>query len=513
MNSTDRTEQPALRRRSFVTISLAAVGGAIVGAGATWGGLQLVPAQKPADEKSDSQPSEDDDEIKVHRFVSTALTLPVVKAWATDGAQLSPGYTFLSPRDSILTGAIIDSSGEPIWIAPNGVDTTDVRVQTYKGKPVLTFWEGRVASGNGHGTGRILDTSYTEIAAVHGGHGAIPDLHEFHLTDRDTALVTTYPVARLDLSSVGGPTDGYAFACRVQEIDIATGRVLVDWNILDDIALDESKKRIDDDDDTTGTSPEKAFDPIHVNSIDDDGDRLLISCRHTCALYAINRTTGALLWRLGGTKSDVEMGEGTEFSWQHDARWRENSRISLFNNAGVKGDGAVSSGLILRLDEEAMTAELDTTLTYGEYEGYAMGNTQLLEDGHAMVGWGSAPAVTEFDADGTAIAGFTEVGAGSYRAYRFPWTGEPTTIPDLATMSVDGTSTAFMSWNGATRVDSWALLAGSDASELSSVATAKRSGFETAIEIPDAKTAAFLQVEARDADGTALGRSRVVATR
>ncbi|WP_166983800.1 arylsulfotransferase family protein [Paramicrobacterium fandaimingii] len=510
MSSPDEQKQPKIRRRGFVTVSLAAIGGAIVGAGATWGGMQLVPAPNPKETKKPKSSSNDDDKVEFNRFVSTALTVPVVTAWAADGATVAPGYVFLSPRDEIFTAAILDNDGEPVWIAPNGIDSTDVRVQTYKGKPVLTYWAGRVASGNGHGTGTILDTSYREVATVHGGNGAIPDLHEFHLTERDTALITTYPVARLDLSAVGGPKDGYAFACRVQEIDISTGNVLVDWNILDDIEITESMKRIDEDDDKTGSSPENAFDPIHVNSVEDDGDRLIISCRHTCAIYAITRATAKLQWRLGGKKSDFDVEKDAEFSWQHDARWHGDGKLSLFDNAGVSGDEAVSAGLVLTLDEKAMTATLDTAYRYGEYEGYAMGNTQLLEGGRAMVGWGSAPAATEFDAEGNADFGFTEIGSGSYRAYRFEWEGTPATIPDLATSTTDGKPTAFMSWNGATRVTSWALLTGADASSLAEAATAERTGFETAITIPDAETTAYLRVEARDSDGTVLAMSRVI---
>ncbi|GAB2516990.1 arylsulfotransferase ASST [Paramicrobacterium agarici] len=492
-----------------MTVSLAAVGGAIVGAGATWGGMQLASGGTAEETKEPTEPADDEDEVEIRRFVSTALTIPVVKAWAADGAKPSPGYVFLSPRDSIFTAGILDNDGEPVWISPNGIDSTDVRVQSYKGKPVLTYWAGRVDSGNGHGSGMILDTSYREVAAVHGGRGAIPDLHEFHLTDRDTALVTTYPVMRADLSSVGGPTNGYLYACRVQEIDIASGEILLDWNILDDIALDESLKRIGDDD-SAGSSPENVFDPIHVNSVEDDGDRLLVSCRHTCAIYAIDRSSGELLWRLGGEKSDFAMGEGTNFSWQHDARRQPDGTISLFDNAGVKGDDAVSAGLVLRVDESAMTAELDTAYRYGDYEGYAMGNTQVLDDGHVMVGWGSAPAATEFDADGEPIFGFTEIGSGSYRVYRCEWAASPTTEPDVAAIDVDGTKTAFMSWNGATDVASWALLTGSDEASLTEAATAERAGFETSVEIPDAAGATFLQVEARGADGTALARSRVI---
>ncbi len=511
--SAESADQPTVKRRGFVAVSVAAVAGALVGAGATWGGTAIVRSREEDDPGSDDKGKDDDrseDAVEIRRFVSTALTVPAVTAWSAGAVDPSPGYYFLSPRDKVFTAAIFDNAGEPVWISDAGVDTADFRVQKYRGKPVLTYWTGRVDSGNGQGAGVILDTAYREIARVPGGNGMMADLHEFHLTSDGTALLTTYPAQKIDLSSVGGPKDGWAFACRIQEIDIETGEVLLDWNMLDDLDIAESYKTIDKDDAKTGRTPESAFDPVHVNSADEDGDRIIISARHMCALYVIDRRSGELVWRIGGKKSDFAVADDAAFSWQHDARWREEGTISLFDNNGVSGDRGVSSGLILSLDEEAMEVRLKTALRYGEYEGYAMGNTQLLDDGHAIVGWGSAPAVTEFDETNTAICGLTDVGAGSYRAYRLPWSGKPTTQPDAAVQdSAAGTPTLYVSWNGATAVASWTIFTGMSDRSLVEGKTVERNGFETPIPIPAGST--VVQAEARDDSGAALGRTRIIA--
>ena len=63
------------------------------------------------------------------------------------------------------------------------------------------------------------------------------------------------------------------------------------------------------------------WDYLHLNSIDvlPDGN-LLVRVRHTFALYKLDRKTGKVIWRLGGKRSDFDMGPGTQFAWQHDGR-------------------------------------------------------------------------------------------------------------------------------------------------------------------------------------------------
>jgi hypothetical protein len=40
-------------------------------------------------------------------------------------------------------------------------------------------------------------------------------------------------------------------------------------------------------------------------------------------VHKINGTSGAVIWRLNGKRSDFAMGEGSEFCFQHHARWLE----------------------------------------------------------------------------------------------------------------------------------------------------------------------------------------------
>ncbi|GAA0236702.1 hypothetical protein GCM10009527_036560 [Actinomadura nitritigenes] len=438
------------------------------------------------------------------------LTLPGAqppKVTVRRTGAVASGLLFVAPfRGTDHADAlIVDDDGEPVWFRGANDLVTDLRVQTYKGDPVLTYWEGaRLTGGHGAGKGIVLDRSYTTIAEVRAGDGMDGDLHEFQLTDRGTALLTAYPEVTADLRPIGGPRDGHVYGCRVQEVDIATGKVLLDWKALDHIAISETKMPMTKD--TDGTKG-RTFDPIHVNSVQAHGDTLLISARDTCALYSIDRRTGAVRWRLGGARSDFALGPRAAFAWQHDARRLDATTISVFDNHITNvGDGP-SRGLVLTIDERARKATLLREYTDGTTYGQYMGNVQMLPGGNALVGYGSTATVIEYGPDGTPVMQMT--GAGSYRAYRSPWSARPAAAPAVAVAAVSGgRMRVHASWNGATGVAAWRFLTDADAARLTAAATVRRTGFETAATMP---VAPRVVAEALAANGRVIGRSAVQA--
>ena len=268
----------------------------------------------------------------------------------------APGYVFLTPKskkDLKQAGPmIVDNRGKPIWFAPlPGIRAaTDFRAQTYRGKPVLTYWEGTSRLGIGVGELVIRDQAYRIIRRIRVPNGFRPDLHEFLITPQNTALLITYPLVRTDLSEHGGLRNGLAVDSVIQEIDIATGLVVFEWHSLGNIALAESF-----------TKPEKSavlpWDYAHTNgvSIDSDG-HLLMSARNTWGVYKIDRRTGAIRWRLGGKRSTFRLGRGVRFAWQHDAHRRSDGAITVFDNSAFPPVRKHSRVLALRVDEQAKTA-------------------------------------------------------------------------------------------------------------------------------------------------------------
>jgi outer membrane protein assembly factor BamB len=396
-----------------------------------------------------------------------------------------------------------------LWFHPMAGDLQayDFRVQRYEGKPVLTWWQGEQASGLGRGEGVIYDTAYRPLARVRAGNGYAEDLHDFRLTSHGTALIDAYNPVSADLSAIGGPADGLVWDCVVQEIDLKTGLVLFEWHSLDHVPITESYR-----------PPRKQpFDYFHFNSADElpDGN-LLISSRDTHTVYAIDRSTGRIVWRLGGKHSTFAVGAGAHFRWQHDARPHGKDELSVFDNEAIAGlPGRESRGLVIRLDRRAKRASLVRSFRHPDrVESPSKGNLQLLTGGHAFTGWGGKnPRFSEFAADGTLLFDetFVSPNSSSYRAYRFPWSGRPTDRPAVAATTAGATTTVYASWNGATEVARWRVLSGAAPGSLRASLTAARTGFETSIPLPDA--AKVVQVEALDHSGKVIGRSRAVAAK
>jgi hypothetical protein len=376
------------------------------------------------------------------------------------------------------------------------------RPALYRGKPVLTWWEGKAPRGLGRGVCVIADASYREIARFRSG-GQVPiDLHDFVLTRHGTALVTVNESATGDLTPLGGRPGAPVIGGAVQELAIPSGRVLWEWRSLDHVAVEESY-----------LAKARPFDYFHINSVDFDRQgNLLVSARNTWTIYKVSRETGRVIWRLGGKRSDFRMGSGTVTAWQHDARFHDSGRaISLFDNGAAPQVSPQSRALIVGLDVKRMRAFLVRRYTHhpGRIVSPFMGSAQLLPNGNMLVGWGGKPWITEFASDGSIrFDAKLPPGGQNYRARRLPWVGRPSRPPVLVSHRAHGRRTLYASWNGATEVATWVLRAGARRGSLQTVRRTEREGFETAFDAP--KGARYAAVVAHDGSGKPLGTSRTV---
>ena len=414
----------------------------------------------------------------------------------------APGYLVLNtgwdddrPRPD---GALIaDDRGEPVWFLSRRPrhKVFDVAVQRYRGQPVITYWEGRFAAGWGYGSYVLLDQSYRQVARIRALGGNRADIHDMRLTDAGTALVLSYNLVR---------RNGPVLDNVVQEVDVASGRLLFEWHSVGNVALRESYDRRPDG---------EQFDYFHINSVEigPDGD-LLMSARNTCALYEIDRGTGAINWRLGGRRSDFRLGEGVRFCRQHDARWAEDGVITLFDNRlAAPTDRGQSRAIKLAVNERRRTVRLLRGYKHpGRLGAPNKGGTRMLPNGNQLVAWGAFPAVTEYTRRGRIVfdARFAGAHDGSYRAIRAPWTGLPATPPDVAAERRGDGVTVWASWNGATEVARWEVLGGLSPDALVPLASTPRRGFETALSASGRP--GYVAARALDSGGAVLGTSRAV---
>ena len=403
---------------------------------------------------------------------------------------------------------IVNRVGTPVWFRPlsPGLQVTNFASARYRGKPVLVWWEGKIQqSGYGQGEAVVLDDDYREIARVRAAGGRSMDLHALTLTPEGTALFTCYPqTVPMDLSSMDMPRNSQVLESIIQEVDIATGRLLFEWRSLQHIPVSATQE-----------PHAEPYDYLHINSIEQlpDGN-LLVSGRHTWALYKLDRQTGSVIWTLGGKRSQFRMGPGAQFAWQHDARQHSENVLTVFDNGS---DGPLtteheSRGLVLDVDEARRMVTLRRAYTSPDrLLAGAMGSVQIGSQNRVLVGFGVASHVTEFAPDGTVLLDVAlPAGMYSYRGLWLPWGGNPHHRPAVASERdrQSGASTVYASWNGATKVTGWKVAAGPRHDRLRPLGIAKRHGFETVI--PLAAHWRYASVTALDRAGGELRRSPTI---
>lgn len=504
--------QPIWTRRHFLSRMGKAGAGLTAMAGAGYGGYRWPrDTAAPPDPEPKSRPDPDVEHFRTR----TDLTPPNVRTNRIRNAGGAvPRQYFITPKGYKGIGPgtqgplIVDQHGDVVWFDPtpgDGGSPTGLEVQRYQGQPVLTWWKGTMDAGHGQGTGIIMDSAYRTIATVKAGNGQSADMHEFRLTDRGSALICAYRKTTADLSPIGGKNGTPLYSGMVQEIDIATGSVLFEWDSLDHVGIEETY---------TPATVKKgdAVDYFHVNAIDvaPDGD-LLVSARNTWTIYKISRKNGEIQWRLGGKKSDFSIASDARFQWQHDIRSRGDNRISLFDNAAAPQEAPQSRGLVLDIDERAHRVSLVRQYTHpARLLAHNQGSAQLLDNGLVCVGWGGQPYFSMFTEDGRLILdGRLPANETSYRARTFDWVGQPDTDPDITLGSNPaGGAIIYASWNGATEVATWQALAGTQAGSLTPAGRSARSGFETGIVV--SADGPYFAVAALDRRDREIGRSKTV---
>ncbi|HWJ49761.1 MAG TPA: arylsulfotransferase family protein, partial [Solirubrobacteraceae bacterium] len=284
--------------------------------------------------------------------------------------------------------------------------------------------------GLAKGTDYIYNSHYQQIATVNAGNGLSADGHEFLITPWNTALILSYTTATADLTSIGGPSNQTVIDGVVQEIDIATGKVLFQWNSAEHVPYSQSEQPLP-------ASASTPWDWFHINAVHlDTNGNLLVDARNTWTTYDVSPYSGKILWQLGGKASSFTIqaapgqvldSAGEIFAWQHDPEALGHGIYTFFDNE--------SSGTTLLPESRAVTVRLNpwnhtATLLASDNQPEGLpapsqGNAQTTSEGNLFVGWGSLPYFSEFDRFGQLVfnAQFP-AGVNSYRAYLLPWGGD-----------------------------------------------------------------------------------------
>ncbi|KAJ5098299.1 hypothetical protein N7532_005300 [Penicillium argentinense] len=448
----------------------------------------------------------------------------------TKMGQTEPGLLFFTPQDilrNIGQPAIYSDDGQLVWQGQSG-NQSALQPQMLNGEPVIAYWEGYSGEGFGFGHISILNSSYDEIHRVTLDcksqnfvtvfdpmeFESCIDIHESQLTNNGTILVTAVNVTQADLSSVGGPKDGWIQDGLIYEIDLVTNEILFRWSAhehIDQVPLSDVRAPLEAPE--SGQNKTSPYGYPHLNAIYKYGDDYLLSSRYMCSVFFLS-SNGSVIWHLHGrTGGDFNLGLGTSFCYQHDVRFisqtTERVTLSMHNNDNTEftGHTSLTTGIVLELElQGSKQVTLKSRMWDADEPVYAesQGSYQSLGNGHVLQDHGATPKIEEFDENGRIVMrarfGYDNT-MQTYRVYRYPWTGTPSTKPDVAAcvQSGSGKAAVYVSWNGATDLESWKVYSGGDL-----IQTALRNGFETTIMVDDLSAGEEITVEAAGGvgDGT-----------
>lgn len=330
--------------------------------------------------------------------------------------------TYSGPRDGHPWVIVFDTEGRPRW-------WFNPATRALWGQIVR---DGSVVWARSFGDGYGLDPRMAHEVRSESGKllrlvktgGSIVDGHEYRELANGNVLLDTYVPETADLRRVDGPRRATIVSAEAQEVDPA-GKVLWRWNSRGHIALSETGRWWH----SVLSNPRRrlqreAYDPVHINSIEPRGrSEVIVSTRHTDAVYGIDRASGEIRWKLGGSQTGKSLrvvGDPATklLGGQHDARLDRYGRLTIFDNG--KDRPRRPRVVFYKLDLAAGKAIYKGQLNDPEVKrSHCCGSARELPGGGWLVSWGDNKLVTGFDRQGR-IAFRLHLPAPTFRAVPVP---------------------------------------------------------------------------------------------
>ncbi len=264
-----------------------------------------------------------------------------------------------------------------------------------------------------------MDSAGTMINRYYTPPGITLDGHELRVLPDGTYYILGKENLSIDMSQYiqGGDTAAILVTNNVIHMD-ADDNEIWRWRTIDHYDILDVDQYID--------LMQHQIDWTHCNSIEIDNDgNILISTRNFDEVTKIDRTTGNIIWRLGGKKNQFTFINDTRgFSRQHCLRQLSNGNLIMFDN-GHYLLPEYSSVVEYEIDEINFTATLVRRYTRNESVfSRVLGSVQELPNQNILIGWGGSldPAVTEINEQDSIEFEMKYINEGhKYRVYRFKW--------------------------------------------------------------------------------------------
>jgi hypothetical protein len=352
----------------------------------------------------------------------------------------APGTIFFGNFADNPHLAAMKSSGEFMFIRQMPSPCYDFRVQE---NGLLTYFQNRGQKYYG------MDSNYNVVDSFFTGNGYETDLHDLRLLSNGNALLMSYDVKIIDMSQIvpGGQKNAEVTGLIIQEVD-PQRNVVFQWRSWDHFQITDA--------DSVNLSL-GVIDYCHGNALEIDYDRnIILSSRNMSEITKISRSTGNIIWRLGGKNNQFTfINDPIKFSYQHAIRRTAAGTYTLFDNGNFHVP-KFSRAVEYRINEANMTCEL-----IWEYRrdpviySFAMGYAERLPNGNTSVSWGfSNTTYTEVTQAGETAYEFSLGNLSySYRVVKENWFVKPLSVNQQIAEEFDLTYNYPNPFNGSTVIN------------------------------------------------------------
>ena len=332
--------------------------------------------------------------VSIDRTASLQDTLPAdfptFKVDTTNNP--APGYYFLAVEET-HTGVgyfifMLDNNGKVVRYKRTPDNALDFKQHPNGLLSYAEPYSPWTYAGGSRTVHRVMDSTLAPVDSFRCGNGYEADSHEFLMLPNGHVMLHAYDIQYMDLSGVvaGGNPNAIVVGSILQELDL-NKNVVFQWRSWDYVPIA----------DTYNNVASAAFDYIHVNGYDLDGDGNILACfRVTCQVLKINRMTGEIMWRLGGKQNEFTfIGEDPAnapiyISFPHSVRRLPNGNLLLFDN-GNHHPVQASRAVEYQIDQVNKTATVVWQYRHTpDLFGPQMGSVQRLPNGNTLIGWGNA---------------------------------------------------------------------------------------------------------------------------
>lgn len=316
-----------------------------------------------------------------------------------------PAFIFMQMDRYYAT--IFDRNGVPVWwfkasgvpdnfsLLPDGnvaldpVDDRSFQIGTY---------EVRSLSGR-----------FIRKVGNHGGGTA--DIHELLQLPNGNWMLGRQKIRHgVDTTEFGGSADSSVVDIEIQEVT-PRGRVVWRWNSADHIGLEETGRWWNEPILADRRFDSKTYDIVHWNSVDVKGNYVILSFRHLDAVYKVDRRTGEIVWKLGGTQTPESLEIRGDplghhpLGAQHDARFLADGTISIYDNRSALPEPA--RVVRFRVNEATRTARLVQAFGDGRVPVSVCCGSARRVGRSWLVGWGGTSLTGGYDLRGRRLFSLT----------------------------------------------------------------------------------------------------------